>query len=64
MTEKAKMFGDIDSLIETVHRFKNEPIFSEEQNRRQNKTVSALINDNEIWLCCMNPHFVRQALTH
>lgn len=48
MTERAKIFGDIDSIIVTVDRFKIEPLFSEEKNRRQNKIVSTLPNDNEI----------------
>lgn len=48
MTEKAKTFGDIDNIIETVDRFKIEPLFSEEKNRRQNKIVSTLLDDNEI----------------
>lgn len=48
MTEKEKIFGDIDNIIETVNRFKMEPLFSEEKSRRQNKIVSTLPNDNEI----------------
>lgn len=48
MTEKEKIFGDIDNLIETVDRFKMEPLFSEEKSRRKNKIVSTLPNDNEI----------------
>jgi len=48
MTEKTKIFGDIDNLIETVDRFKNEPLFNEEKTRRHNKTVSTLPNDNQI----------------
>lgn len=48
MTETAKIFGDIDNIIETVDRFKIEPLFSEEKNRRQNKIVSTLLDDNEI----------------
>ena len=48
MTETAKIFGDIDNIIETVDRFKIEPLFSEEKNRRQNKNVSTLLDDNEI----------------
>ena len=39
MTEKAKIFGNIDNIIKTVNRFKMEPLFSEEKNRRQNKIV-------------------------
>ncbi len=48
MTEKEKIFGKIDKIIETVDRFKIEPIFSEEKSRRQNKTVSTLLDDSEI----------------
>jgi len=48
MTVTAKIFGDIDNIIETVDRFKIEPLFSEEKNRRQNKIVSTLLDDNEI----------------
>lgn len=29
MTERTKIFVDIDKIIETVYRFKVEPIFSE-----------------------------------
>jgi 3-methyladenine DNA glycosylase Tag len=48
MTETAKIFGDIDNIIERVDRFKIEPLFSEEKNRRHNKIVSTLLDDNEI----------------
>lgn len=48
MTETEKIFGDIDKIIETVDRFKVEPLFSEEKNRRQNKIVTTLPDDNEI----------------
>jgi 3-methyladenine DNA glycosylase Tag len=48
MIDKVKIFGDIDSIIKTVDRFKIEPLFSEEKNRRQNKIVSDLLDDNEI----------------
>lgn len=48
MTETAIIFSDIDNIIETVDRFKIEPLFSEEKNRRQNKIVSTLLDDNEI----------------
>src|SRR5690606_35301188 len=48
MTDTTKIFGDIDNIIETVDRFKIESLFSEEKNRRQNKIVSTLLDDNEI----------------
>jgi 3-methyladenine DNA glycosylase Tag len=48
MTEMEKIFGDIDNIFETVDRFKIEPLFSEEKNRRQQKIVSTLPDDNEI----------------
>lgn len=48
MTEKAKMFSDIDNLIERVDHFKIEPLFSEEKTKRQVKSVSPLLDDNEI----------------
>jgi len=48
MTEKVNIFRNIDNIIETVDRFKMEPLFSEEKSRRQNKIVSTLPDDNEI----------------
>lgn len=48
MIETVKIFGDIDNIIETVDFFKIEPLFSEEKNRRQSRTVSTLPNDDEI----------------
>ena len=48
MTEKAKIFSDIDNLIERVERFRSEPLFSEEKTKRQDKSVSPLLDDNEI----------------
>jgi hypothetical protein len=48
MTETAKIFHDIDNIIETVDRFKFEPLFSEEKSRRQNKIVSTLLDNKEI----------------
>ena len=48
MTEKVKVFSDIDNLIERVDRFKIEPLFSEEKTKRQDKSVSPLLDDNEI----------------
>jgi len=48
MTEKAKIFTDIDNIIKTVDLFKDKVLFDKERNRRQNKMVSTLISDNEI----------------
>ena len=48
MTEKAKIFSDIDNIIVTIDRFKMELLFSEEKSRRQNKIVSTLPDNNEI----------------
>ncbi len=45
---KTKIFNDIDSLIERVDRFKIEPLFSEEKSKREDKSVSPLLDDNEI----------------
>lgn len=48
MEEKESIYTEIDNLIAIIDNYKNEPIFSEEKNRRQNKTVSDFKNDNEI----------------
>lgn len=48
MTEKAKIFSDIDNLIKRVDRFKIEPLFSEEKAKREDKSVSPSLDDNEI----------------
>lgn len=48
MSEIATIYDYIDKLIETVDCYKNEPLFSDEKNKRQNRTVSILLNDNEI----------------
>jgi hypothetical protein len=48
MIEKFKIFGHIDNIIETVDHFKNEPLFSDEKNERQNKNVSSFLDDDEI----------------
>lgn len=45
MTE---LFSDIDRLIDRVNNYKQEPLFSNEFNRRQNKKVSAFLDDNQI----------------
>lgn len=49
MTDSLKIFSDIDNIIDRVNRHKNEPIFSSEISRRQNKRVSPFLNDNEIF---------------
>jgi 3-methyladenine DNA glycosylase Tag len=48
MTETEKIFGDIDNIIKTVDLFKIDILFDEEKNRRQNKIVSTLLDDNQI----------------
>lgn len=48
MIEQALIFSKIDDLIKTVDQFKNEPLFSKERERRQNRLVYSLQNDNEI----------------
>ncbi len=48
MTETEKIFGDIDNIIKTVDLFKIDTLFDEEKNRRQNKIVSTLLDDNQI----------------
>jgi 3-methyladenine DNA glycosylase Tag len=48
MNEKENLYKEIDLLIETIDDYKNEPEFSIEKNRRQNKIVSDFKNDNEI----------------
>ena len=48
MTEKTKIFNNIDKLIQRVDCFKCEPLFSHEKSKRQNKLVSPLLDDNEI----------------
>ena len=48
MTDTAKIFEKIDNIIKTIDGFKIEPLFSEEKDRRQNKIVSSLPDDNKI----------------
>ena len=48
MTETDQIYSNIDNIIETINRFKIEPAFSFEKDRRQNKIVSPFLNDNEI----------------
>jgi len=40
MRDKANIFNDIDNLIKRVDNFRNEPLFSDEKTKRQNKSVS------------------------
>nr|WP_321378781.1 hypothetical protein [uncultured Bacteroides sp.] len=46
--KKTNIFSNIDNLIERVDRFKIEPLFSEEKSKREDKSVSPLLDDNEI----------------
>ncbi len=48
MTKSEKSFGRIDGILESIDYFKIEPLFGEEKNRRQNKIVSDLPDDDEI----------------
>lgn len=48
MTETSKIFDKIDIIIKKVDRFKMEPLFSEEINRRKNRNAVKLNDDNEI----------------
>ncbi len=49
MKDIEEIFTDIDRMIETVHKYRQEPIFGDELTRRQNKTVSETLADNEIF---------------
>ena len=46
--QKEKIFLKIDQLIQNINQFKNEPIFTKEFNKRQNKFFSPFQNDDEI----------------
>ena len=46
--QKEKTFQKIDQLIKNIDRYKNEPLFTDERNKRLNKTLSLLTNDDEI----------------
>lgn len=48
MRDVADIFADIDKIIETIDKYRQEPIFSDELKRRQNNTVSESLTDNEI----------------
>ena len=48
MTDSIKIFSDIDSIIDRVNSYKQEPFFSNEFTRRQNKRVSPFLDDNQI----------------
>ena len=45
---KEMKFREIDNIIETIDRFRNEPLFSQEKVGRQNKIASLLLDDKEI----------------
>ena len=42
------IFSEIDKIIQNVDQFRYEPIFADERNKRQNKTFSPFLNDDEI----------------
>lgn len=46
--QKEKTFQKIDQLIQKIDQFKNEPLFTDERNKRQNKFFSPFQNDDEI----------------
>ena len=46
--EKGKTFLQIDQLIQNIDQFKCEPLFTDERNKRQNKTFSLFSGENEI----------------
>lgn len=48
MNDNSAIFVRIDKIIEQVNRYKNEPFFSDEITRRQNKHVLPFRDDNEI----------------
>jgi hypothetical protein len=43
-----KTFQKIDELIQKIDQFKIEPLFTDERKKRQNKTFSPFLNDDEI----------------
>ena len=47
--EKGKTFLQIDQLIQNIDQFKCEPLFTDERNKRQNKTFSLFSGENEIF---------------
>ena len=48
MKDDEGIFTEIDKLIETIDKYRQEPIFSEELTRRQNKTVSETLSESKI----------------
>ena len=46
--EKEKTFLQIDQLMQNIDQFKCEPLFTDERNKRQNKTFSLFSGENEI----------------
>jgi hypothetical protein len=47
MIDRSTIFADIDNLIDRVNGYKNEPLFSNEISRRQNKRISPFLKDHE-----------------
>ena len=45
---KEEKFKEIDNIIETINRFRQEPLFSNEMKSRQNRTNPLLLSDNEL----------------
>ncbi len=48
MTDREEIFKNIDSLIERVENMKDEQLFNIEKTKRNNKSVSPFLADNEI----------------
>jgi hypothetical protein len=42
------IFTDIDKIIKTIDKYRQEPIFGEELTRRQNNIVAETLNEKEI----------------
>ena len=49
MKDIEEIFTGIDRMIETIDKYRQEPMFGEELTRRQNNTVSETLTDNEIF---------------
>jgi len=48
MTENIKTYSDIDNIVDRINGYKQEPFFSNEISRRQDKRVSPFLDDNKI----------------
>lgn len=48
MTDNIKTFSDIDNIIDRINGYKQEPLFSNEITRREDKRVSPFLDDNKI----------------